>query len=200
MTRLEAFQLVMMLGAAFPQRELGEPTIELYVTFLLDVDRDAGAAAVQRLIATAKWLPTIGEIRGAVFATGSPPQAEEAWEEVCQQIARSGSYNRPQFSHPLIARTVTMIGWRVICHSSMPGLERKHFFDIYRELRRRAAEDAQAPPPLALSHPSASALSGPGARPASGGAGGPTFAGVARPGTASRAYSATPRSSPKDPA
>lgn len=137
MTRLDAFKLVMMLGAAFPQRELGEPTIELYVDFLVDLEHDAAARAVQELIATRTWLPTIGEIRAAVATQSGPPVVELAWEEVCREIVVTGSYQRPKFSHPLIARAVATIGWRALCHSTTPGLERKSFMDIYRTLRER---------------------------------------------------------------
>ena len=149
MTRDEAAKVVAMLKAAFPHQPFPTDSARVYIEFLLDLDVDAALRAVRRLIAEPgrRFMPTIGEIRGAALDVVAPvPLPEEAWGEVVQQIHAEGYYGRPRFSHPVIYQAVEAIGWREICLSEEPGVVRAHFMRAYETLRQRYVHDVSAEP------------------------------------------------------
>lgn len=61
----ESAKLVMMLMAAFPNGKTSEATSKVYEEMLADLDFAAARRAVTNLIRTAKFLPTVAEIREA---------------------------------------------------------------------------------------------------------------------------------------
>ncbi len=143
-----------LLIAAYPDKrtELPEATTEVYLRCLNDLPFEALQAALLTHITTNKWFPTIAELRlkSLEFLPGNRmPTATEAWDEVTSEISRVHWDGVPQFSHPAIAKTVHAMGWRQICLSETPGVERAHFLRMYETYAKRAQEDMLLLPEVA---------------------------------------------------
>lgn len=73
---------VAILGAAYPRQAFPTDSVRLYIRLLADLNPDALADAVARLIRRSTWLPSIAEIRYEVAeATLALPSVGEAWEQ-----------------------------------------------------------------------------------------------------------------------
>lgn len=138
MTEPEAKQLIAMLFTAFPTQvsrmATGDAAMSrrVYERGIIDLDVAAGVRAVERLARTAKWLPTIADIRGEVHAAASPRRTgAEAWEDVRKEIGRTGYYREPKFGDPAVAAIVRGLGWRELCLSENPAADRARFIDAY---------------------------------------------------------------------
>lgn len=143
----EATKLVTRLASAFPRTPMDEMTITTYAENLIDLTAQIGAEVVAVLIRTSKWLPTVAEIRAAaveVAAADEFPSAEEAWEEVTQNLSY---YHEPHFSTDLIGRAVRCLGGVKVL-AIMPyeklAFERNRFLEIYARFRERAVNDLRA--------------------------------------------------------
>ena len=99
MNELEAQKLVTVIAAAWPgQVSRLTPTQQadqqqIYRRMLADLDYPVVNAAVERLIATSKFFPTIAEIREACVYTieGDRRTGLEAWGDVVRAIGRQGA-------------------------------------------------------------------------------------------------------------
>lgn len=69
------------------------------------------------------------------------PSAGEAWAEVRSEVSRVGMFGCPKFRSALIQKAAFSIGWRDICMSENPSVERAHFLKIYDSLVRREQEN-----------------------------------------------------------
>lgn len=58
---------------------------------------------------------------------------EEAWGDVVRALRR----NSPVFSTPAISKAVEVIGWRNLCESSRPEMDRAHFCKTYEAILKR---------------------------------------------------------------
>lgn len=162
MKKSEAAKIVATLSAAFPRPQMTEPTMKVYEMFLEDLPFEAGELAARRLIATAKFLPTIAEIRAAAteLALGPRRLGGEAWGDVGAAIREFGRYQAPNFEDPLTAECVRQLGWLTLCDSTNDVADRARFVELYDGLALRQRADAVAGASLALPAPSA-APSGP---------------------------------------
>lgn len=140
MTKLEAAKLVAVLIASFPNAKIMQDTSAVYERMLADLDYTAANAAVERLLATAKFLPAVAEIREAALAVcaGEIRPGGESWGEVLKAIARRG-YVRPpgdgwNFSDPLVGQCVAALGWRALCDSENQQADRARFIELYDKL------------------------------------------------------------------
>ena len=143
MTREEALTVVTMLVEAYPAREVPKASLKAYAdASLLDVQ----SAAVKRLIATSKWLPSIAEIREAVAHTKLPRVADAAvaWSEAVGLMSAIGSYRTlGAAGSPYVNRTLRLCGrWDEICQEDATWL-RKRFVEIYAGVVREARESMQ---------------------------------------------------------
>lgn len=148
MTTLKAALLELRL--AFPQREVPVETMALYARQLADIDEASVVDAVFRLIRTAKFFPTVAEIRESAVA-GGPTEglAESAWAEVQREVRRVG-FNQgqhlrvfrggefvepeaPRFSSPVTTAAVESMTWRLICHGEQ-GEVRSQFLWTWKNL------------------------------------------------------------------
>lgn len=148
MTKNEALKLLVVLTAAYPRQEIGDPTAALYVKFMADLDYHATEVAIARHIATEKFFPAIAEIREAVVNVTNPlPSAAEAWRETLRAVYDVGIYKGPpKFSHPAVDKAVDTIGWREICMSEVgdPAI-RAHFMQVYESYRQRHLDEMRYP-------------------------------------------------------
>lgn len=139
MTPDECGELLAALAAAFPPVSMAEETLQIYERFLLDIPFEEATLAVATWISTQARFPRISELRASVRREQGDhaPDPDQAWTEVRLQVAKVGVYREPSFSHPAIAQAVLAIGWREICASTEPGVERAHFFRAYDSTVRR---------------------------------------------------------------
>ena len=131
-------------------------TFRMYERILSDLPADLLEVAVLQHIATNKWFPAISELRGAVLAATAPAHrtAMEAWGEVLNAMNSGGmrmmgdgdGYYPPEWSEPILARVVTMMGWRELCNSKDQMADRAHFMRAYDALVQREREDANMLP------------------------------------------------------
>jgi hypothetical protein len=151
MKKSEAAELVMMLIAAFPQAKTTDRTSQVYETMLVDIDAAAARAAVHRLIATSRWMPTVAEIRAICAAQthGAARSGEEAYAEVLAAVrvhGRDYGQGAPKFRDPIIARCIGVWGaWNDLCSSPSddPG-GRARFVELYDDLATRGRQDLAA--------------------------------------------------------
>lgn len=143
MTPSECAKLVGLLMAAFPHSKATPETSEVYEAMMADLDFVVAQKAVHNLLATARFLPTIAEIRGAVVdaQTGPVVPALVAWGAVSKLAATRGADRRPRDLDALTAACVDALGgWRYLCRSENFA-DQKNFCQLYGELRdqRRGA-------------------------------------------------------------
>jgi hypothetical protein len=106
-------------------------------------------------MATSKFLPTIAEIRAAAveMAHGARRLGGEAWGDVGSEIRRVGAYGEPQFTDPVAAECVRLMGWRNLCLGTNDAADRARFVELYDGLAVRARADQVAGEALALPKP-----------------------------------------------
>ncbi len=150
-------QALAELRLAFPQRDMPVQTLALYQRQLADLDEAQVVDAVYRLIRTARFFPTIGEIREAAVAGGpTDGLAEAAWAEVRREAARVG-WNRgpvmrnrelveaeaPVFSDPITEAAVQSMSWRLICLGEQAEV-REQFLWTWKNLTSGLVKRGQA--------------------------------------------------------
>jgi hypothetical protein len=143
MTDVEAQRLITCVVTAFPATlarltpDQQRDTQAIYRRMLADLDYPAANAAIERLLATAKFMPTVAEIREATLAieSGEQKPGGEAWGEVLKAVSVYGSYRTPgvefTFSDPVTARCVDSLGWSSLCLSENTVADRARFIELY---------------------------------------------------------------------
>lgn len=144
-------RVMAILGAAYPEREIQVETVEVYSLMLADILDDVLVLAAETHTASSKWFPKVSELREAAFAIQAKASGlllpEEAWEEIMQKVRADGYYGTPEFSHPLIQRSVDGLGgWKTLCASETGMADRAHFLRIYTGLMQRHKEDVSMLP------------------------------------------------------
>lgn len=141
--------LVGILTASFPNNKVSRETIQIYQRTLSDLPLDVLEMAILQLVTTSKFFPTVSEIRDASFSImankSGIPSAFEAWGEAMDHCRKS---NYKDYSHPLIEKTVNIIGidyWHHMTYDDEMAT-RAQFFKIYEGLLRRAELEAKTLP------------------------------------------------------
>lgn len=147
MTQFQTAKLVAVLLAAYPQALWGDGTPLLYERMLADLDAAVAKAAVEQLIATSRYLPTVAEIRAACVELTVGPRrfGAEAWGEVLTAIGRFGHRRTPgvdfKFGDTNTTRAVIAFGWRHLCSSENPIADRARFIELYDQLDASTRKD-----------------------------------------------------------
>ena len=152
MTPQEINQLLKITTANYPnmqERDL-KPTAELWLLMLTDIPFEVAKKAVIKVLSTAKFFPTIAEIREAAVMITQPyiPSAPEAWGQVIKAVKNYGFYRELEALEslpPSVAKTVRQIGWRDICHSEEPDVIRGQFRRAWEAQTTRDKELAVIP-------------------------------------------------------
>jgi hypothetical protein len=136
MTESEAVKLIGLLKTAWPYAPLSEETIALYARYLLNLDYEAASRAVERLVETSEFPPTVAAIRKATATVmlGLPSQVE----------AFAGGDFGPS-ANALIVRTRMMVGdswhWRTAAETDL----RRQFYEAWTAVTERAFTEALRP-------------------------------------------------------
>lgn len=156
-TDLSITSVLAVLASAFPANKVSSETIKIYQLTLHDIPVDVLENACLHLVATNKFFPTVSEIRDTahniMLGMHKIPSAFEAWEEVQRQISLCGDYYRyqivarkPEYSHPLVEKAVSIMGYRQLCESENLVADRAHFFKVYESLFQRAVSEIKTLP------------------------------------------------------
>ena len=146
MTEEQTQMLVTVLVTSFPNTmvrlsaEQQRQTMATYRRMLGDLDYAVANAAVERLLATSRFMPTVAEIRDAALSLTTTEQVAggEAWGDVLKAVARYGAYRIPgtdfAFADPLVAKSVACLGWQNLCLSENQPADRARFIELYDKL------------------------------------------------------------------
>ncbi len=153
MTKQEIGILISLTAANFPnmqERDL-RPTANLWKEVLSDIPFDVAKAAIIKVLATAKFWPTVAEIREAAAVITNPHilSPAEAWALVEQANDRYGYYRSEEGMKslpPLVQLVVRSLGgFREVCASENPGVTRGQFMKMYEQHASREREMAVLP-------------------------------------------------------
>lgn len=127
------------------QKDVKEGTFEAYVTYLADVPPEFIRAAVDELIKTSKWLPTVAEIREQARALWMNSKgleeetAEKAWIALLQMIRKHGFVEpkREAFTSAAAYQAMRAVGWTAICMAKNNELSFLHnqYVSAYNEFK-----------------------------------------------------------------
>jgi hypothetical protein len=134
--------IVAALVAAYPSQTIRQPTIELYQSALADLDFNETLLAVQRIIKTSRFFPTIAEIRASVVQERlGAPSPSLAWEivedliQTCYWRQHTGWEKMPDYRHELVERAVAaMGGLRDMQQSPTQSVIRGQFLRLYTDI------------------------------------------------------------------
>lgn len=121
-------------------------------TGLADLEYGQARAAVDRLVKTSKFLPSVAEVREAavVDRQGERKSGGAAWGEVTAMVKRYGGHRAPgidfEVADPLVAEVIRALGWRDLCDSRNQAADRARFIELYDQLARQARKAAQLAP------------------------------------------------------
>ena len=145
-------EIVAIISAAYPNFNPTKHTVEVYYQTLKDIPTDLLRSATLQAISEngRKFAPSVGELRGTVAdiqrAVSGTPTSYQAWQEVQRQMVETGSYGEPEWSHPLVAETVRVLGWRNLCLSEHQVADRARVVQAYEQLSRRYEIEAMMLP------------------------------------------------------
>lgn len=158
MTLNETAKLLVIIRGLYPRdKAFDKPKEELtriasiWQVMLEDVPFDVAQAAVQAVASTSQFTPSIADIRAwhMSFTGNKTMDADEAWGLVQKAIQQYG-YSQPEKardSMPIdVWRMVERIGWRDLCMSEEPGVERGQFMKMWGLHQKREQEKAVLPP------------------------------------------------------
>jgi hypothetical protein len=155
MTIEEARAVVGMLVLGFPAANVTKATAALYTEMLADLPHDATVIATRRMLSTARFFPTIAEVREAVaeVTTGPVRSGAEVWLDVVEQIRHEGWCGRPRWRDPVVGEIVRQWGWVRLCTEGNPDADRARFAEMYAAMARRRRIDVVAGALPAAIHP-----------------------------------------------
>lgn len=130
------------------QKEVKEGTFEAYVTYLADIPPEYVRRAVDNLIRSSKWLPTVAEIREQAQAVWADDEGleeetpEKAWILLLELMKKYGFQEpkRDQFSSEAAYNAMRAIGWRTVCMmtDSQLGYIHNEYIKAYEGVKSRA--------------------------------------------------------------
>lgn len=163
MTKSQAMKIVCVLFGSFPNARFTDQNFESYSEGIIDLDARTCGVAVQRLVATSKFLPSIAEIREAATAQqhGARKTGAEAYEDLLEAVQRHGGTPavrwvkgelRMQSPWPPLEPDVaaamrqTWGSWADCCHApdSQEMADRARFIAAYDGLSERGRQDLVA--------------------------------------------------------
>lgn len=140
MTKTEVMKLVAVLCAAYPAAKFTAEASSAYERSLADLDYPLANAAVEQIIGSSRWLPTVAEIRERALSltSGEVRPGGEAWGSVLKAISRRGRGRVPgvdfEFRDPVVHDAVRALGWIQLCDSENATADRARFVELYDRL------------------------------------------------------------------
>lgn len=155
MTKAETAKLLAYIAIAYPNGkvESNEPTVNLWSKFTADLTLEQATLAVDSMIATLKFPPTIADIREAVARSMADargePTAGEAWARVLKAVGRWGYYQpdkaRAALGESLWASVQQVGGWNHLCTTDEIEIVSAQFERRYKAQAEQGRRRAQIP-------------------------------------------------------
>lgn len=150
MSKEETLKAIAQLQLAY-KKDFNKEQLAYYVEKLKDLDTTALAIAVNKVVETSDFLPTIATIRkcyDSIIQTAigkREPSPDEAWGLVMKAVINTTSYKKPKFENIAIQEAVDNLGWETIYRmlGTEQGIVRKHFCDFYVNAAKRKKEKIQ---------------------------------------------------------
>lgn len=130
------------------QKDVKAGTFEAYATYLADIPPEYIRRAVDNLIRSSKWLPTVAEIREQAQAAWADDKgleeetAEKAWILLLELMKKYGFQEpkREKFSSDAAYNAMRAIGWRTVCMmtDSQLGYIHNEYIKAYEGVKSRA--------------------------------------------------------------
>ncbi len=138
-------EVLTVLISAYPATKLTPQAVSVYERILSEVPIEALEAATLQHIATSRFFPTVAELREMALELASPQYQhltpDEAWGVVKDAFRRFGQYRTPEFADPMVAKVVSLMGWKELCASENQVADRAHFMTMYQRMLEREKED-----------------------------------------------------------
>lgn len=155
MDKQEIKKLIGYATANFPnmQEKDMRPTAVLWEKMLSDIPYPLAEKALQKVLSTAKFFPTIADIREAAVAISQPlpMTAAEAWGQVMDAINKFGSYRAREameWLSPEVSAMVKRFGFVDICRSEQIDVIRGQFIKLWESQSKREKEMSALPAPI----------------------------------------------------
>jgi len=140
----ETTELVKRILAAYPAQrsrmsaEDVQGMVAAYAEGLADLSIEVVIEAFRRVMRTARFIPTIAELRDAATTVvhGERKAGGEAWGDVQRLIRSHGARRPPDYAavDPLVAAAIQAFGWRDLCLSEDQTADRARFIELYDKL------------------------------------------------------------------
>jgi hypothetical protein len=152
-TKDQVKQLVVFTLANYPHlqdKEMG-PTITLWEKMLEDIPYELAENAIIKIIATAKFWPTVAEIREAAVSLQNPNMITpaEAWSQANAALDKYGYYRADEgmaVLSPAIKKTIRALGgFESICTTENIETVRAQFLRMYDQFAKSEKENALLP-------------------------------------------------------
>lgn len=131
-----------------------EYSVKAWFFHLQDISAEEVKAAVDKLIATSRFPPSVADIRQEVVELHeASTDWGEAWNEVMKAVGRYGytqSEEAIESMNPMTKEAVKRLGWKQICESDSSGKTalRANFRMIYEQIQKKKREESQMPEEL----------------------------------------------------
>lgn len=139
--------LARIIAALPPKPPMTAERLTVMLEELADLAPSALAAAADRIVRSARYFPTVAEIREqAAEAALQLPSETEALAQIEARIDwnRSGRHGDPPQIHPLVRQALALVGgFYAFRAAEEPGVIRGQFCRFYREARADAIRGAQ---------------------------------------------------------
>lgn len=149
MNKEEFLKGMTILGTAY-DKEFTQEQVEVWYSFLKDYKLNDFILAIQELIKTEKFMPSIAHITEHIAKTHlkDVPDAESEWGNVISVVHRFGSYKEEEALNSLCEYTrkiVKLIGYYRICTSTQEEQvwNKKEFIEEYNALKDKLVENKQ---------------------------------------------------------
>lgn len=147
----EFAKLAMALRTFYPKENIlpNKESMELWYEELEDIPYEIASTVLRKWVTMNKWSPSIADIRemtAVIFK--KTPEWGKAWEEVLQAISFYGSYRISEALEtlsPLTRKATERIGFKNLCMSEKPEIDRANFRMIYENLAKEEKEKAVLP-------------------------------------------------------
>lgn len=152
MNEKEFLAISSVIKAAYPNQGImpSKESLDVWYGMLKDLDYVPVRNAVQEIIATSKYAPSIAEIREKATqrVTEQVPEWGDAWEEVLKAIRRYGymqELDALNSMSEITRRCVKRLGWQNICMSENITADRANFRTIYEKEMQSKRTEMQIP-------------------------------------------------------
>ena len=149
MTKEDFIKCIKMLSIAY-NKDFTEEQVEVWYSMLGEYTIEEFSKAIQDLIKTEEYLPSIAHITKAIAKqhTSNLSNAEDEWQEVLKAIRQYGYYRKEQALEslkPYTAKIVNYIGFERICMATPEEQtwNKKNFITEYNTLKDTLTENLQ---------------------------------------------------------